>query len=392
MKILAIETSCDETAVAVVEKRDGEDFVRVLAESKATSEETHKITKGVVPELAAREQLSSIIPIINISLKDAVLNSKHKILNSKQITNNNSQKLKKSGDLKISDWVRENIDAVAVTVGPGLIGSLLVGVETAKTLAIAWEKPMLPVNHLVGHLYANFVSTMTNFQFPISNQKSINKFQIPRFPAVGMVVSGGHTDLVLMKSHSEIQYLGGTRDDAAGECFDKCARVILDASYPGGPAISAAADKFEVRSSKFEVSLPRPMIHDKNYDFSFSGLKTAVVNAYKKQETRNKLQEYKNALAWELQEAVVEVLVTKLMRAVEEYSPASVVIGGGVAANARLKDELHAKCQMPNVKLFIPPLKWCSDNAVMIGAASLLNYSPAKILSVKADPGLTIKD
>jgi len=382
MKILAIETSCDETAAAVVEKRDGEDLVRVLAESKATSEETHKITKGVVPELAAREQLATILPVINKSIRQAVQFTKDSTSSaggqlpiSKQNPISNDQ---------ITDWVKENIDAVAVTVGPGLIGSLLVGVETAKTLAIVWKKPLIAINHLVGHLYANFVGVNDNL--PMANDQLI-----PEFPAIGMVVSGGHTDLVFMREHGNIEYLGGTKDDAAGECFDKCARVILDASYPGGPAISAAADKFEVRSSKFEVSLPRPMIDSNDYDFSFSGLKTAVQDRVKNYELRI-TNEYRNALAYELQEAIVEVLVTKLIKAVEKYSPSSVVMGGGVAANERLREMLGAKFQENKVTVHIPPLKWCADNAVMIGASALFNYSPTEILSVKADPGLTIKD
>src|SRR3989344_5499183 len=233
MKILAIETSCDETACAVTEGGPSTSSgLRILSNIVSSSEAMHRQTGGIVPEVAAREQLKAIIPIIDKAIQDS--------------------------RFKIHD-----IDAMAVTAGPGLVGSLLVGVETARALAYAWGKPIIPVNHLVAHLYANFVS------------------EIPKFPAVGLVVSGGHTDLVFMEGHRKLRLLGTTRDDAAGEGFDKGAR-ILGLPYPGGPAIAAESAKFEIRNSKSELKLfPRPMIGGKNFDFSFSGLKTAVSNKVK---------------------------------------------------------------------------------------------------------------
>jgi len=344
MLVLAIETSCDEAAAAVLEGEVGKP-IRVLAEAVASSEEMHVKTGGIVPEVAGREQIKSIIPVIQ--------------------------------DLgfKIQD-----IDAIAVTVGPGLVGSLLVGVETAKALALAWEKPLVPVNHLVAHLYANWVSE--------SNKKQVTSDKVPRFPAIGLVISGGHTDLVLMNEPGKIKYLGGTRDDAAGECFDKSARV-LGLGYPGGPAIAAAASKFKIQNSKIKSRLPRPMINSGDYDFSFSGLKTALLRFW---ELRKGKRDLVGLLAFELQEAVVDILVAKLEKAVKEFKPRSVLVGGGVAANLRLRRKLEFSISnlQFSPKLFISPLSLCTDNAVMIGATAIYNYSPIEVNEVGVEPGLLI--
>src|SRR5579859_6448290 len=220
MKILGIETSCDETAAAVIEQLPDKSL-KILSNVIATSREMHAKTGGVIPENAAREQIKSIIPVIQNAL---------------------------SGDR----------DAIAITVGPGLIGSLLVGVETAKTLAYLWNKPIIPVNHMVGHVYANFLK------------------DTPQFPLLALVVSGGHTDLVYMKSHGDIKYVGGTRDDAAGEAFDKTAR-LLNLPYPGGPNLSKEAQKYLDENPDAKLNFfPRPMLNENNFDWSFSGLKTAV--------------------------------------------------------------------------------------------------------------------
>jgi N6-L-threonylcarbamoyladenine synthase len=333
MRILAIETSCDETACAVIEGVGANKPISILSNVVASSEEMHRQTGGIIPEVAAREQLRSIIPVIQESIASSL------------------------GSIGST-----GIDAIAVTAGPGLIGSLLVGVETAKALAYAWEKPIIPVNHLIAHLYANFVS------------------EIPKFPAVGLVVSGGHTDLVLMEGHGKLRLLGRTRDDAAGECFDKCAR-LLGLPYPGGPAVAKMATKFQITNSKLQIKLPRPLIQKNTYDFSFSGLKTAVART----KIGNKAE-----LAHEIQEAIVEVLVERVVRAVREFRPKSVLLGGGVAANTRLRESLNEKLKMLNAKLFIPEPNLCTDNAAMIGTAACYNYSPTPWQEVKADPGLEI--
>jgi len=323
MKILGIETSCDETAAAIVENG-----TKILTNVVASSVEFHQKTGGIIPEVAAREQLRCLIPVI----KEALSSIK--------------------------------IDALAVTVGPGLIGSLLVGVETAKTLASVWQKPIIPINHLQAHLYANWL---------ISPRKK------PKFPALGLVASGGHTDLILMKNHSQIKWLGGTRDDAAGECFDKCAR-LLGLGYPGGPAISAVAKKFPKG-----IKLPRPMLYEDNFDFSFSGLKTAVLAEVKKQKNINPA-----LLADEIQEAITDVLVAKTKKAARKYKVASILLSGGVTANPRLREK--SKLAFNHPQLFIPPPKLCTDNATFVASCVYFNYQSVPWQKIQADPSLGIEE
>jgi N6-L-threonylcarbamoyladenine synthase len=335
MLILGIETSCDETAAAVV--RDG---TQILSNVVASSQQMHAASGGIIPENAAREQIKAIIPVIKESL--AISHS--------------------------------SLDAIAVTVGPGLIGSLLVGVETAKTLAYAWNRPIVPVNHLVGHIYANWLLPTTNYQ-------------LPTFPALILLVSGGHTELILMKDHGEFSLLGGTRDDASGECFDKCAR-LLNLGYPGGPAIEAAASQQSTVNSQQSIKLPRPMINSKNFDFSFSGLKTAVANL-----TRTYNLEPSHC-AFEIQEAITDVLVAKAIRAAEKYAVNNILLAGGVAANKRLrekfKEKLATSYELQATSFFVPEFRLCTDNAAYIASAAFFNYHPIPWQDIQADPGLTI--
>jgi N6-L-threonylcarbamoyladenine synthase len=337
MNILGIETSCDETAAAVV--KNG---TIILSNVIATSAEMHAKTGGIIPENAARQQIKSVIPVIASALEKAKLKS-------------------------------EKIDVIAVTYGPGLIGSLLVGIETAKTLSLLWNKPIVPVNHLSAHIYANW----------LSNKK------VPKFPALALVVSGGHTDIVLMKEHGKLEWIGGTKDDAAGEAFDKTAR-LLGLPYPGGPAISTEAEKYMTKNPKVELSFfPRPIIHEKNYDWSFSGLKTAVLNEVKDKKLN---KEEKQKIAAEVQEAIVDVLVKKTLRAVREYKPESLLLAGGVAANTRLteKFEIAIKEHAPNTSFFVPQPKLCTDNAAYIASFAYFNHSPIAWQKINADPQLTI--
>ena len=326
MRILGIETSCDETGVAVVE--DGQ---KILANILSSSAELQKKYGGVVPEVAAREQVKVIIPAIKESLSEAGLS-----------------------------W--DKIDAVAVTVGPGLVGSLLVGVETAKTLSLVFKKPLIAVNHLVGHIYANFIS------------------ENPKFPLVALVVSGGHTDLVFAKNHGKYQWLGGTRDDAAGEAFDKVAR-LLKLGYPGGPEIERAAKNGNPES----YNLPRPMIDSKDFDFSFSGLKTSVVNLWK---TVNREPRTVNHIAASFQTAVVEVLVAKTLKAAQKYQVRQILVGGGVAANQLLRSQLTMHGSQLGIKVRFPPVELCIDNGAMIAAAAFYNFKSQPVEKIQAKPGL----
>ena len=311
MIILGIETSCDETAAAVIYGQG--DKIKVLSNVVASQIEIHKKYGGVVPEVAAREHVLNILPVVDKALKGV-----------------------------------KKIDAIAVTDGPGLVTSLLVGVETAKILAYAWGVPVVAVSHIEGHIYANFI-----------NKK-------PKFPAVILTVSGGHTMLVFMSGHEKYKVLGETRDDAAGEAFDKAAQ-LLNLGYPGGPAIAATAAK--ARNEKLEViNLPRPMINSGDFDFSFSGLKTALF--YQLQRDK-KWQERISEYAAEFQEATVEVLVAKTIKAARALNCQTVMLAGGVAANLKLRSRLKAavKKKLVGARLIIPQFEYCTDNAAMIAVA-----------------------
>lgn len=347
--ILAIESSCDETSAAVVQNTD--DGVKILSNIIASSADLQAKYGGVVPEQAARAQLESIIPVIQESLDQA----------------------------KIS---KEDIDAIAVTQGPGLIGSLLIGVESAKVLATVWDKPLVPVNHLIGHFYANWIVTGRP-----EDQNSQESENTPKFPCIGLLVSGGHTDLVLFESHGEYKYLGGTRDDAAGEAFDKTAR-LLGLPYPGGPVISKLAEKGNPKA----YHLPRPMIDSGDLDFSFSGLKTAVFNLISELGSEKLTEKTIADLCASIEEAIVDILVRKTVRASQRYNIEQIIVAGGVAANRKLTEELTKTVQTktPRARIFIPPPRLCTDNAAYIGAAAFYNYYPEDSLKIQANPNLSL--
>lgn len=354
--ILGIETSCDETAAAVLQK--DETGIKVLSNIVASSSELQASFGGIIPEQAAREQLKAIIPVIETAIKDSGL-------------------------------MIEDIDAIAVTYGPGLIGSLLIGVETIKSLALTWKKPLIPVNHLIGHFYANYIRDIKDS---------------PTFPIIGLLVSGGHTDLVLFTDHNKYQYLGGTRDDAAGECFDKCAR-LLGLPYPGGPQISKLAKEGDAS----KIKLPKPMLDSGDFDFSFSGLKTAVGNLVseklgKTQNSENQSnrnsdvsgtpslsESFRKDLAAALEKTIVEVLVKKTISAAEKYGIDRIMIAGGVAANSALSEALRS---ILHVKVFSPSHNiFCTDNAAMIAAAGFFAKDIIDPLKLQANPnlGLTLE-
>lgn len=354
--ILGIETSCDETAAAVL-KKDGE-TITVLSNIISSSAEIQAKFGGIIPEQAAREQLKAIIPVIQETLNQAFPD--------------------KNFEVQIS-----MIDAIAVTYGPGLIGSLLVGVETAKTLSLTWNKPLLPINHLIGHYYANW----------IQNE--------PTFPCIGLLVSGGHTDLVLFKSHNNYQYLGSTRDDAAGECFDKCAR-LLGYPYPGGPKISQLAKEGDPK----RFSLPLPMADSHDYDFSFSGLKTAFLNTVNqlnsesvnqaREDTNSSIHQFSSQqisdLCASLENTIVKSLVRKTLKAAQEYQVSTIIVGGGVSANQKLRQELHLNVNHLPLKttLHFPDLKYCGDNAAMIAAAAFFSKPIDSVITIQANPNLSL--
>jgi N6-L-threonylcarbamoyladenine synthase len=316
-RILAIESSCDETGVAVV--IGGR---RIEANEVATQIALHAATGGIVPEVAARQQLRWIIPTLDAAMAGAA-----------------------------ADW--DDLDAVAVTYGPGLIGSLLVGVSVAKALAVAKNLPLVGVNHIEGHIYANWLTDAEVGQ-PLPEE--------PAFPLLCLVVSGGHTQLVLMHDHGRYTLLGQTVDDAAGEAFDKVGR-LLGLGYPGGPAISAAAV-----GATPATRFPRARTEGP-YDFSFSGLKTAVLREVAGYRDRGEPIPV-DGLAAAFEEAVVDALATKTVAAARAYEVAGVALGGGVAANRALRDVLRERLAAEGVSLRVPPPAWCTDNGAMIGAAA----------------------
>lgn len=332
MKILAIETSCDETSVAIVEYG-----VRVLSSVVASSSNLFYETGGVVPEVAARAQTEYILPVYKKALEQA--------------------------NLLISD-----IDFIAVTVGPGLIGSLFVGVNFAKTLSLATNIPVIPVNHLVGHIYSVFINT---FIGETVQTKSVT------FPSIALVVSGGHTDLVLLKNNTTIEYLGGTRDDAVGESFDKVARILNIDTYLGGPKLSKKASEFV---GKNILKLPKPLIDTKEIEFSFSGLKTAVF----KEKNNYSVAE----IAFAFENSVCDVLFNKTQIVVKKYNPKSIILCGGVSANKKLRELFLSSFD----SVFIPPLYLCTDNASMIGSAAYYykKYATTNLSKIQANPSLSL--
>jgi N6-L-threonylcarbamoyladenine synthase len=366
MLVLGIESSCDETAASLVEIK--KEKIKIISNVVSSQIKIHQKYGGVVPEVAARAHLENILPVITKALK-----------------NNN----------------KKNIDLISVTIGPGLITSLLVGIETAKTLAYLWNKPIIGVNHLEGHIYANFIDEIFNFKFLISKQiqKSVlsllkdlkfqlktdqsltGKIQKIQFPALCLIVSGGHTELILMKDHLKYKKIGQTKDDAAGEAFDKVAKM-LNLSYPGGPTIAAEAVKFSISKKPQAInhkliSLPRPMIYSDDYNFSFSGLKTAVLYQLKKdKDWKKKIPEY----CYEFQQTIIDVLIFKTLKAAKEYKVKTIILSGGVAANNKLKKQflLNVKRQTSNVKFLVPQKKLCVDNAAMIAVAGYFNFLKKK--------------
>lgn len=352
MKILAIESSCDETAAAVVVNG-----TKILSSAVASSTLMHAKYGGIVPEVAAREQLKCILSTITEALDQA--------------------------QMKLTD-----IDSLAVTVGPGLIGSLLVGVETAKTIAFVSGKPIIPVNHVLAHMYANFVHSDGQNS---SREESRDNIV---FPVISLVVSGGHTELFLLKNEKDIAWLGGTLDDAAGEAFDKSAR-LLGFENRGGPAIQEAASGYHVSGGKYQGTLPRPMMHDGTLNFSFSGLKTAILREVNKLKEAGSLDASRiNHFAYEVQEAITDVLVAKTLHAAEMHNAQGIWISGGVAANAKLREKLKKTIEekRPGTQLRIPPISLCTDNAVYIAAYAYFRGSPIDWHDITAIPDLSVEE
>ena len=437
MIILGIDTSCDDTCIAII--RADSSNIEILSNIVSSQVRIHRKYGGVYPTLAKREHQKNLPLVLEKALK-------------------------KASNIQLSD-----IDAIAVTIGPGLDPCLWVGINFAKDLAKTTGAPIIPVNHIEAHILANFISSRfqitstksqlspklqapnpkqiqnqsTNFCARSSPQQvgcSDSRFKIQNykniFPAVALVVSGGHTQLILVKknpkSNFKYRILGETRDDAAGECLDKTAR-LLGLGYPGGPAIAAEAEKFKTRAqifvlgrahnklgaliqnqstnfcarsspqqvgcsdSRFKIHLPRPMINQRNYDFSFSGLKTAVLYDFKNRPSRiRKSKRYIQAISAEIQQSIIDVLIKKTIRAAKDYRVKSIMLGGGVAANLELRQQFKAKIDSLSRSIkfnfFVPPEKFCTDNAVMVALAGFFHRQrrTKNLKNILARPNLRI--
>ncbi len=426
MKILSIETSCDETAVSVLEASDGiknsrptparqshsggESFgqveFKILGDTVASQIAIHAKYGGVFPALAKREHAKAAMPTLKKTLSAARLwNAKVKNQKSK-LSSITEKKLRKILDREselLEQFLKEipsiqkpNIDLIAVTTGPGLEPALWVGINFARALGTIWNIPVVGTNHMKGHIVSVLLHGQKKFQ--ISNFKFQKKEQEIQFPAISLLVSGGHTELVLLKSWTEMKKIGQTRDDAAGEAFDKVAR-ILGLPYPGGPQIFALAEisrKSNVNGQMSNVALPRPMLHSRDYDFSFSGLKTAVLYLVRDLGGIETIDgDLKNTIAREFEDAAVEVLVSKTLRAAKEYRAKNIIVGGGVSANKRLREVLQKEAKKLGIKAYFPTRKLSTDNSVMIGMAGYLEFLERKkkghpLSSLKAQGNLEI--
>ena len=368
MYILAIETSCDETAAAII-KISGQGAnitLKILSNVVASQIALHSKYGGIIPEVAARAHIEQMLPVLQQAIKEASV-------------------------------APGQIDLIGVTNGPGLITSLLVGVETTKVLSWLNHKPLLGINHLAGHFYAAFINLFLG-------QEKLNGGEV--FPAVGLIVSGGHTELVLMKDWHSFKKIGQTLDDAAGECFDKVAK-LLNLGYPGGPVIARRASQAKRSLKDFGLDLPRPMLSNPDYNFSFSGLKTAVLYLLPNKKNNHYLQspereEFVNALCQEVQRAAIDVLVGKTLRAGLKYKAKSIILGGGVAANQELRTQMAKRVSglRANLNFLVPPREFCTDNALMMAVATYFKWQKLTLAqkekakqswqNIKVDPNLNL--
>jgi len=386
MKILAIETSCDDTGIAILEADKRGNF-KALSNIVSSQIEVHKKYGGVYPMLAKREHQKNLVPVLIRALKESkLLNQKPGIenINGKTI----EKILEREPDLfkKIISFFKKYkkpyIDAIAVTNGPGLEPCLWVGVNFAKALAFYWNLPIVKVNHVKAHIFVNNTKKLTKKDFPV----------------LCLVVSGGHTQLFLMKDFGKYKILGETRDDAAGECFDKCAK-ILGLGYPGGPIISKLAEGIKTLrrgSGQTKIFLPRPMIGTKDYDFSFSGLKTAVLYQTIKDKNKIRNKKYKEQMSSEIQQAIIDVLLKKTMKAAMDFKVKTIILGGGVVANKELRKQFTEKTKklLPHVNLLMPEPKRCTDNGLMVAIAGYFRAKNNKFTrwqDIKANSNLRIE-
>jgi N6-L-threonylcarbamoyladenine synthase len=379
MKILGIETSCDETGICIIETtgKETSDFsIKILGNQLYSQIALHAQFGGVFPMMAKREHAKNLVPLFEKCLEESNLK---KDSNKNNFTEEKVEKIKNILVYEqglFEDFInlakkieRPEIDAIAVTNGPGLEPALWVGVCFAKALGEAWNIPIIPTNHMEGHIVVGALISQT--------EPKVYKLKPVNFPAISLLVSGGHTQLVLSKENQKYEIIGNTKDDAIGEAFDKVAR-ILGLPYPGGPQISKLAekDRTEFPDKKTSYPLPRPMIHSKDLNFSFSGIKTAVL--YTVQKIENITDAIKQEIAREFEDAVIEVIIKKTQKAVEAYGAKTIIIGGGVSANKKIRNDFAVLANTLGIELMIPEFSASTDNAFMIALAGFLNINSGK--------------
>ncbi|MDQ5950002.1 MAG: hypothetical protein QG563_509 [Patescibacteria group bacterium] len=371
MKILSIETSCDETAISILEVKGGDSspVFTILSDKLVSQIDIHREFGGVFPAIAKREHAKAIFPLFISALKESnLLNSGTTSITQEHIETlqklfTHEQELCELFIQEISKIEKPDLDCIAVTTGPGLEPALWVGVNFARALSYIWDIPIVPVNHMEGHVMS------------VVAQQEGNTFTSAKieFPALSLLVSGGHTELVLIRDWMNYEKIGQTKDDALGEAFDKVAR-ILGLPYPGGPEISKITKVSRPLRKDSRISLPRPMIHSGDYNFSYSGLKTAVL--YTVRDIGELTEDIKNEIAVEFEDSAIEVLVKKTVRAVEEYNIRTVMVGGGVANNSHLQTELKQAVEKydASVALYFPRVDFSTDNSLMIGVAGYYQF------------------
>lgn len=405
MKVLAIDTSCDDTSVAVMEKKNNK--ITIISNVVSSQIKIHAPYGGVYPMLAKRAHQENLVPTLTQALKKAgllksvsiradlryaegsgkaswpILTQKSlvkKIKILEKILAKDPILLEKTTSL-LEKCQKPSVNFIAITNTPGLEPCLWQGINFAKALAFYWDIPLMPINHIKAHLAANWL-----FKEP----SVLNSRHSIQFPAIGLVASGGHTELIYMPKIGVYKIIGSTRDDAAGECFDKTAR-ILGLPYPGGPAIALQA-KLKIKNERLTIKLPRPMINSKDFDFSFSGLKTAVLYNFQSQSKAiQDSQDYKTAIAKEIQQSIIDILISKTLKATKQFKAKSIITGGGVMANKELRKQFKMQSVKCKVNFFVPKKSLCMDNAAMVGVEAII--SKPKVINwnnLKANGNLKI--
>lgn len=388
MKVLGIETSCDETAVCLVEVKDS--TLIVLSNQLYSQVAKHKEFGGVFPMLAKREHQKNLVPLLVKCLEESNLGSALPLSLAKERLGEVERILNRE-EILLEDFLKNivplpkpDIDAIAVTNGPGLEPALWVGVNFAKALSTLWNIPIIATNHMEGHIV---VSSLTPSLDKEGAGGRLFNIKETKYPAIALLISGGHTQLVLVEDNLKYTIVGSTRDDAVGEAYDKVARM-MNLPYPGGPEIAKYADLYKAKNIIGKIKFPRPMIHSKDLDFSFSGLKTSVL--YTLKEIPEVTDEIKQEIAFEFQNAVVDVLVSKTKKALEQFGAQTLIVGGGVIANVEIRKALETLAKEMNIEFQLPEISTSTDNALMIAVAGYLNLKSGKKgnLDFKAEGGL----